>query len=311
MRLHLPNRRATFRVVGIGLTAIGLAAASVWFLWLVPAFSRFDPQWEVQFTQRGYWTQVQRHIRRFGWTHDDFDVVGRYGDRTWAAWIMQKAEQGEDISDCGNIGHKDAALQYITCQNPVKEAEGRWEKGATEKAWLAWWKENKDRTQEQWIQDGLARYGVPVHAPSGQMEYEPLLALLGNTNTNRLAGVPHYAPRYVKYNAFRWLRDSGFDPLTFAVSNLTSATPEIVQRGLFAYSKNATLHPKLDGAGILLFGKQAIDGDDSRRPDFFGAPVRLTAYSLILLPLLGGSFLLIQSRRAEQKTGCGSETGVT
>ena len=213
---------------------------------------------------------------------------------------MHRAEGGEEISDCGNIGHKDSALEYITCQNPAEKHEGSREPWATEKAWLAWWQENKAKPQEQWIQEGLAQHGVTVHIPANAEDCEPLLALLGYTSTNR--SDESYVPRYVKYNAFRWLRDSGFDPVGFAVSNITSQTPEIVKQGLFAYSKKLKLYPDLEGAGILSFGKQPTMADQLRRSAFFNASVQTKAYAVMLVPLVLGTILLLFSYRQMGRT---------
>ena len=232
--------------------------------------------------------------------HDDFDEVGRYGDRTWAKWTVAQAVRGREITDCGHIGHKDSALQYITCQNPAKETEGHWRQGAAEKAWLGWWVENRDKTQEQRIQEGLAQYGALVHLPPSTADREPLLRLLGNTTTNRLESVP----RYVKYNAFRWLRDSGFDPLAYALSNVSLTTPDLVKNGLVAYSTNAALYPRINGAGILSFGKQAADEYDFPGPYLLSPQARLTAYSLMVFPICAGSFLLIVSLRKKGKIEC-------
>ncbi len=271
---------------------IGAAIAVTWFCWLVPILNRFDPRWGDRFTKLGYWAQVQHDIRRYGWMHNDFDDVGKYGDSTWAEWIVAQAEQGRGISDCGH-GHKDSALQYLTCQNPAKDtAEGRTEE-AIGKAWVEWWMANNDKTQEHWIRDGLARYGVLLHVPPSSADFGPLLTVLGDTATNRLERVPHY----VKYNAFRWLRDSGFDPLRYALSNVSPETPEAVKNGLFAYCTNATLYPKIDGVGILAFGKQTSAEDTFPGPYLLTYPARLTAYSLMVFPICLGSYLLVVSRR--------------
>jgi hypothetical protein len=131
----------------------------VWFLWLVPYMSRFAPRWSEQFSRKAYWNAVQKSIRRYGWAHDDCFVVGNYGDKAWAEWIMEKAAAGQKIADCGNIGHKDHALRYITCNDPSNGREA-----GTEAPWLDWWSTNKTKSQVDWIKAGLKNYGVSLGA---------------------------------------------------------------------------------------------------------------------------------------------------
>lgn len=299
MTLRLPNRKTVYRMAGVGLISVGAAVAVAWHFWLVPVVERFDPQWSLQFTQHGYWDQVQQRIRRYGWMHDDFDEVGAFGDKAWAEWIIRRAEGGEQISDCSRIGHKDAALQFITCQDPSPPVTGSRVPFAVEKAWMAWWKENREKKQEQWIQEGLVQRGVSVHLPAVREDYEPLLILLGTVSTNRSVKLPDQVPAYVRYNAFRWLRDSGFDPLGYAVSNLTAQTPEVVKQGLYAYSKRLKIYPDVDGAGVLGFGRQPAVPDEAHRPYLFSAPVQRTAYGMMILPVLAGVFLLVLSWREQ------------
>ena len=85
----------------------------------------------------------------------------------------------------------------------------------------------------EWIQAGLRNYGVSVHIPPVDDDYEPLLALLGNRSTNATEKIPWF----VRYNAFRWLRDSGFQAIPFAMSNISAQTLHLVRDGVFEYGK--------------------------------------------------------------------------
>ena len=163
--LTRPLRHRTFRrVCGSLLLGLGAVTAVFWFCYFKPATKRFDPLRPLQFTAKAYWKDLQKGIRRFGWAHDDFVTVGRYGDKAWAQWIMKKVQDGEPISDCGLIGHKDAAMQYITCQDPAGN-DDHGDRFWTEKQWLAWWRTNEAKSQVEWVQDGLGKYGVRVHLP--------------------------------------------------------------------------------------------------------------------------------------------------
>ena len=131
---------------GIALICASFATIGIWFFWLLPVAQRSDPHWHEQFSRMAYWKQVQKQIRSYGWTHDDFDPVGHYGDKGWAVWIMSKAEAGQAIANCGSIGHKDAAMKYITCSDPASGTN--WN---TERQWLGWWNTNKEKSQLDWI----------------------------------------------------------------------------------------------------------------------------------------------------------------
>lgn len=282
------RKTKVLRAIGFLLICISIVLTSVWFLWALPYFRRSDPSWSEQFTRKAYWNSVQKHIRRYGWTHDDFFVVGTYGDKAWTEWIMAKAEAGKEIANCGNIGHKDHALRYITCNDPAHGAQ--WD---SEPQWLSWWTTNKNKSQVDWIRAGLQQYEVAVHLPSTPEDYEPLLLLLGNSNTNKEEKIPDF----VKYNAFRWLRDSGFQSVAFALSNLTVQTPKLVRDGLLKYDRLDHLYPKLDETGRLEFSSQPGDLGNSYRITFFTPQVQIPAYAAMIAPCVAGVSLLILCRR--------------
>ena len=291
------NRRTIQRTVGFLLICVSLTVVAVWFLWLVPFVHRSDPRWQERFTRKAYWDEVQKQIRRYGWTHDDFDPVGHYGDKLWAVWIMDRAKAGQAIANCGSIGHKDAALKYITCNDPAKGTN--WN---TEAQWLSWWSTNRSRSQLEWVQDGLRTYGVSVHLPPTEAEWEPLLALLGNKNTNATEKVP----ASVKYNAFRWLRDSGFDVIAFAMSNVTAQTPSLLRDGLVEYGKLEHRFPKEDQIGRLELTSPPPDLDLNYQLYFYRPEIQIGGYALMTVPLLAGIAMLVYSCR-ERKVASGQK----
>lgn len=305
MSFLLSHWRTLCRVFGVGFLGVGLAMALAWFFWLVPTIIRFDPEWSTRFSRRHYWTRTEHYIRRYRWMHGDAEDVGKYGDRGWAEWILSKAAQGVEIADCsGGCAHGTSALEYMTGQDPTHQKENGQERGMAGKAWLDWWKDNRDKTQEQWIRDGLARHGVVVHLPPTPADQLPLLTLLGSTSTNRLERVP----RYVTYNAFRWLRDSGFDPLAFALTNVNSDTPETVKQGLFAYAKQVDRYPKSDEVGILAFGRNTPPVSFPG-PYLLSRSVKVTAYVVMGMLIVLGAVLLFLSRYPEGKSGGDTQAG--
>src|SRR6185312_9749645 len=95
-------------------------------------------------------------------------------------------------------------------------------------------------------------------------EVEPLLKLIGQKSWVFLLGgpqgtnAPDSIPDYVQYNAFRWLRDSGFKPMTFARSNVTLVASQDMATALLKYAnwQSAFSHAEQDDLGVLAFGKK-------------------------------------------------------
>jgi hypothetical protein len=285
---HILRKTIVLRTTGAVLICASVLVTGFWFLWLVPVTRRSDPLWEEQFTRKAYWSELQKQIRRYGWMHDDFGPVGLYGDEVWVNWIMSKAEAGEKIANCGNIGHKDQALKHITCNDPAGRTN--WN---MEAQWLGWWSTNKNKSQVDWIRAGLEAHGVSVQLPPSEADHEALLALLGNRSTNSAEMIP----QFVKYNVFRWLRDSGFDAIPFAISNVTAQTPPLVREGLLEYGKYERTWPREEAVGLLSFAPAPPDLADGYRIAFYEPAIQIIGYSLMTVPMILGAALLIYSFR--------------
>lgn len=286
-----PTKNLLLCLTAFALMGIGVSVAAIWFLWLMPKIARQDPLWEERFSAKTMWTQAQKGIRRYGWEHDDFFYVGRYGDKEWAEWIMAQAESGKEIATCGVVGHKDAALKFITCHDPAPGTNYN-----TEAQWIGWWKTNKGKSQLEWIQSGLRQFGVVAHLPSISQDAEPLLTLLGNKRTN----VTEKIPAHVKYNAFRWLRDSEFDVIAYAISNVTVHTPEMVRVGVIEYSKFEKLFPKRDQIGVLPLKPLSVDQEAGYKIAFYDLEVQLSGYAAMLAPMILGCVLLRQAKTTQE-----------
>ena len=84
----------------------------------------------------------------------------------------------------------------------------------------------------------------------GRQSWNSLFA--GPQGTN----APTAVPTYVQYNAFRWLRDSGFWLNMYLKTN-TNALAEIdLSAGLLRYAYFDGMFPLENGLGILAFGKR-------------------------------------------------------
>ncbi len=192
-------------------------------------------------------------------------------------WAIEHLRKDKDFFACACSGE---VLADIANQMP---ADG----------WIDWWERNNTKTQEEWLKDGFARYAVAVHVPPAESEIEPLLSLLGNSNTNESERIPGY----IRYNAYRWLRDSGFKPVGYAVSNLSESTSEVVKKGLVRYSQFELLCPKQDQVGILAFGK-TCEASESPPPFMSTSKIKYSVYAVIcLLPTVGGFLIWRLLRR--------------
>jgi hypothetical protein len=112
--------------------------------------------------------------------------------------------------------------------------------------------EQPAKSQEEWIQDGFATVDIHVSLPPTEADVIPLLELLG---TEDVDGTWGYSTS-LKYNAFRWLRDSdfNFDPMDFVFTHSTDAARPEIQAGLLEYRKHERRHPNRETAGRLYFG---------------------------------------------------------
>ena len=197
----------------------------------------------------------------------------------------------------GNLTHSATAMRFITNQDVGDGAD----------AWLDWWHKNKSKSQEQWIAEGFARNGFKIDVPPTPEQVPLLLTLLGKETTvdqeekrfNASPDGPMPIGKHTKYNAFRCLRDSGFDPIGFALSHRTISTS--IERGLSEYAKHERYWPEAIGVGILPFGKKVEEED--AMPPLVKPKFQITAYTLIFAPLVLGSALVAWSFRRRKPNG--------
>ncbi len=108
---------------------------------------------------------------------------------------------------------------------------------------------------------------------------------------------PQAVPSYVQFNAYRWLRDSGFSPSKFAASNATVAAESEVSGGLVKFSQWFAVYPGRDGLGVLSFGRHSAESW------VFGVPVIVNRWfvvgvdAFIAISTIGGGVLVLRFRR--------------
>jgi hypothetical protein len=268
-------KRMFARVIGTLLVVSGLIVSYWWFYRLSPSRHTLDPDWYLSHSQQEYWSEIQKGIRRGGWNHDDGFTVGMYGNKAWASRIMADARPGTPFGGC-QLGHREVAMQYLTNQDAGEEAEG----------WLSWWEVNKSKTQEQWIADGFKKYGVVAAIPPTLQQKTKLLELLHDPNSEEAVQIPEY----LKYNAFRWVRDSGFDAVEFVLANKNLSAA--VEKGLIEYSRRQRHLPIVSGVGVLAFAERETEGPIPRMLD---PRFQVGVHALIWLLFFIGPSLVILS----------------
>ena len=163
-------------------------------------------------------------------------------------------------------------------------------------------------------QRGFAKCGMTVHLPPSPDDTEPLLRVLGQKTWNVLwndpqgTDAPEAVPSYMQYNAFRWLRDSGFDPAAFAASNATALDSEPVRAGLIQYMEWQTAYPRRNGLGILALGATPDRRGEALSPPLVVRPWFVAvAYAFVIAPLVAGCLLLVLPRRRRELRESGVE----
>ncbi|MDD8042202.1 MAG: hypothetical protein PHC78_00395 [Verrucomicrobiota bacterium] len=288
MKWFKQHWRGIARMLALVFIGAGVFCGYWWYYKLAPFRRTLDPEWYSSHSQREYWSQFQESIHRMGWFHDAGFTVGACGDESWMKWIIDHIEPGTRLDGCmgDGLAHADGALRSISNHDVGEDAN----------AWLAWWEKNKFKSQAEWIAEGFRQRGFEVDVPPTEEQIPVLIAVLGNSDTNELTAIPSE----MKHNAFRCLRDSGFDPLVYALSNRTVSTE--VERGLMEYARRERLWPAASGVGILPFGKKDEDPwAGMALPALLETRFQITANTLSIgLPLLGVALLILSVRRKKE-----------
>lgn len=284
------TRHSTFlrRACGCLLIGAGVFVAYWWSYKLAPMRRLADPEWRAAHSAQAHWQEEQKKYNRLSASPDlcfAGDMIGYYGDKQWCLWLVDKMHGNGNFRVCGCT---ETALMLMANRH--------------EHEWKEWADAHGDETQEEWIRDGFAQRGVSVHLPPQPEDTVPLLEILGHRTWSTLWGgpqgtnAPEAFPRYFQYNAFRWLRDSGFDQTTFAVSNAPALTSDVVTVGLMQYTKWDAAYPRHDGVGILAFGKDS-DEDCWGEPPLLTLRFQAAAWLLVAIPILAGVVVLCWRRK--------------
>lgn len=148
---------------------------------------------------------------------------------------MQWVADGTDLESCQS-GHRDSSLVMITNHAPPEAISS----DAWRQHWLHWWQAHRDKSQEEWIHAGFHEQGLEIRLPPTKHDWPALLQILGAT-----AGpspIPHRSrpdllyPSHLQFNAYRWLRDSGFDPIQYLFDQPDLAFSPEIAAGVSGYA---------------------------------------------------------------------------
>ncbi|MCL1922134.1 MAG: hypothetical protein FWG50_13865 [Kiritimatiellaeota bacterium] len=249
------KRRLPFILKALGVCLIGSAvfAGYLFYYRYVPMLHLANPKWCAAHSAKAHWEEEQKKYRRNPTASPDLcflgDKIGYYGDKQWCLWLIEKMYGKKGFRVCGCT---ETALMYMTNHEPAKDGE----------LWEIWREVHAAETQEEWIQSGFAKRGVTVHLPPEPDDALPLLEVLGHPTWGTLFGgpqgtnAPESIPDYFQYNAFRWLRDSGFSPSAFSSSNAVAFTSDAVRAGLIEYTEWYSVFPRHNDVGVLAFGER-------------------------------------------------------
>ena len=276
------------RACGCLLIGAGIFVAYWWSYKLAPMRRLADPEWRAAHSARAHWQEEQKKYNRLSASPDlcfAGDMIGYYGDKEWCLWLVDKMHGGGNFRVCGCTA---TALMMMANRD--------------EQSWKEWADAHHDETQEEWIREGFAQRGVIVHLPPQPADTVPLLEVLGHSTWNTLWGgpqgtnAPEAFPNYLQYNAFRWLRDSGFDQTTFAAANAPALSSDAVRIGLMQYTKWNAAYPRHDGVGILAFGKES-DDTSWGTPTLLRLRSQAAAWLVVITPILVGVVVLCWRRK--------------
>lgn len=282
------NRRPKITIVaGSLLLLLAASLAAGWFYFLAPIRHRANRNWMERHSELGRWKEEQEMYRRTGSSPDLMfrpDKIGLYGDKTWFKWLLDHVNEGSSsFRVCGCT---------YSCLTDISNHSFN-----SDKQWNDWYEAHKHKSHEQWLQDGFAKRGVTIALPPSPADTELLLSLLGKLSddpkrTNYKLERDFDAPGYVRYNAFRWLRDMGFDPVTYLMSHATTKLrPELIE-GIKQYRKLELRFPQSNSTGLLAFADGVKSDWDNFSPR---ATQERFGYIAILLMAgfsVGGLFLI-------------------
>lgn len=211
--------RHLLRLAAILCIGLSILVAAAFFWYLAPLRHVEDTTWLYGNSADTICSELRTAVARTGWTHDPSLLLGgTCDDPSWVGFVLDDPHAADVLQHFDM--HVGRGLQLITNQNIPADAARRWSE---------WWRLNKQRTRGQWVRDGFQAGGLVLSTPLSHQDRVALLELLA-PGSDLPPGWPQ--------NAYRLLRESGFNPIQGVhPSDLGTPFSEKALNGLVAYTR--------------------------------------------------------------------------
>jgi hypothetical protein len=284
--MRIQFKRWFWRFLGLfGVLLVGttLYAGYQWHFVFSSYRKIYDYEWQYYHSEVAYWYAMEdamgQSLKMGFLPHEAGRFVAQWGDKEWTRRLIEGVKSGElEFNSCSD-GHIEGTLQTMTNQDLPDEKD----------AWVAWWEENKDKTQEEWIRDGFEDAGVTVTDELTDELTLELLIILGSLSLQKnehgenedeqieqqetsedSENIEYDYPTCCSFNAYRWLRDHNFQWQSIRYDDIPEEHREVVFYGMRMYVFLSERCPKDDlyigECGPLVQGPMKKAGD-------FGIPL--------------------------------------
>jgi hypothetical protein len=283
------KQQSRFRIAcAVVLIVLGGFIGIAWITWGAPLWRSvlYDSLALYGGNSRTWW-EAHRSAAKAHWRHDDFVEVGSSATKEDLKWIISDGAAGADFDSC-DAGHRASALEIISNQTP----------GGTREAWQKWWQDHQHETQNQWILDGFAKWGLPVSFPLERGTTLALLRLIGRGTFSPTEGSRHgEVPRHIRNNALRLLRDVDFKAESITAQEISDESTGDLWKGVLEYTRWQAANPRENGVGVVFANASKLNGP-------FGLRSAMADWApwiwpgLAVICLVGGLLLVRRRKKA-------------
>jgi len=175
--------------------------------------------------------QLHKALASPGDPHDVILEIGRIGDATSVPFLIEALARQGTVPREGQYSAIDTRFHVLDALEAITNHDA----GRNADDWRPWYETNKDKTQQQWIEEGFAEHGFPVSEPPDDAFVTALIR----------ASDPKYQPRYLQANALRMLRTVTSDNVVRLAKALSESKEAAARRAAVAALE------RVDGTGRL------------------------------------------------------------